>query len=63
MVGISLDRDENGFRAYLLPTHPVKASHPLGWIYNPIFTIAHSWCDGHSTSISACGVWGTRAKV
>jgi len=21
------------------------------------------WCDGHSTSISVCGVWGVRARV
>ena len=26
-------------------------------------TTAHPWCDGHSTSISACGVWGVRAGV
>ena len=26
-------------------------------------TTAHSWCDGHSTDISACEVWGERAKV
>ena len=63
MVSISLDRDGNGFRAYLLPTHPVKASHPLGWIYNPILTTAHPWCDTHFTSISAYGVWGIRAGV
>ena len=25
--------------------------------------IAHPWCDGHSTSISICGVWGVRGKV
>ena len=37
MVGISPERDGNGFQAYLLPTHPVKASHPSGWIYNPFF--------------------------
>ena len=24
---------------------------------------AHLWCDGHSTSISACEVWGVRAGV
>ncbi|CAI0404733.1 unnamed protein product [Linum tenue] len=28
MVGISPDRDGNGFRAFLLPAHPVKAFHP-----------------------------------
>ena len=29
------------------------------------FTIfaAHPWCDGHSTSISTCEVWGARAGV
>ena len=26
-------------------------------------TTAHPWCGGHSTSISACGIWGVRAKV
>ena len=26
-------------------------------------TTAHPWCDGHSTSISACGVWGVRAGI
>ena len=26
-------------------------------------TPAHPWCDGHSTDISACGVWGVRAGV
>ena len=24
---------------------------------------AHSWCDGHSTSISACGVWGVMIEI
>ena len=24
---------------------------------------AYPWCYSHSTSISACGVWGVRAKV
>ena len=28
-----------------------------------IVTTAYSWCDGHSTSIGACGVWGVRAGV
>ena len=23
-----------------------------------LYTTAHLWCDGHSTSISACRVWG-----
>ena len=26
-------------------------------------TAVHPWCDGHSTSISAYGVWGVRAGV
>ena len=26
-------------------------------------TTAYPWCDGHFTSISACGVWGTRVGV
>ena len=26
-------------------------------------TIAHSWCDSHSTSISAYGVWGINVEV
>ena len=26
-------------------------------------TIAYSWCDGHSTSISACEVWEARVGV
>ena len=26
-------------------------------------TIAHLWCDGHSTNISACGVWEARTRV
>ena len=26
-------------------------------------TTAHPWCDGHSKSISACGVWGAKAGV
>ena len=26
-------------------------------------TTAYPWCDGHSTSISACRVWGVRARV
>ena len=28
-----------------------------------ICTIAHSWCDDHSTSISVCRVWGARTRV
>ena len=26
-------------------------------------TIAYPWCDGHSTSISACEVWEARVGV
>ena len=26
-------------------------------------TTIHPWCDGHSTSINACGVWGVRVGV
>ena len=26
-------------------------------------TTAHPWCDGYSTNISACGVWGAQAGV
>ena len=26
-------------------------------------TTAHLWCDGHSISINACGMWGARAGV
>ena len=26
-------------------------------------TTAHPWCDGHSTSISAYGMWGARVRV
>ena len=26
-------------------------------------TTAHLWCDGYSTSISACGVWEARTSV
>ena len=26
-------------------------------------TAAYPWCDGHSTSINACGVWGVRAEI
>ena len=26
-------------------------------------TIAHHWCSGRSTSISACGVWGVRVGI
>ena len=26
-------------------------------------TTAHPWCDGYSTSISVCGVWGAKAGV
>ena len=26
-------------------------------------TTAHHWCDGHSTSINACGMWRVRAGV
>ena len=25
--------------------------------------IAHFWCDGHSSSISICGVWGVKAEI
>ena len=27
------------------------------------FTTVHLWCGGHSTSISACGVWGARVGI
>ena len=26
-------------------------------------TTAQSWCDGHFTNISACGVWGVKVGV
>ena len=26
-------------------------------------TIAHPWCDGHFTSINACGMWGIKAEI
>ena len=26
-------------------------------------TTARPWCDSHSTSVSACGVWTVRAEV
>ena len=26
-------------------------------------TTAHLWCNGHSTSINACRVWGVKAGV
>ena len=32
-------------------------------IYIYIYTTAYPRCDGHSISISACGVWGVRARV
>ena len=28
-----------------------------------INTTIHPYCDGHFTSISACGVWGVRAGI
>ena len=28
-----------------------------------VITTAHPWCDGHSTSISVCGVWEVRVGV
>ena len=30
--------------------------------YQDITTV-HLWCDGHSTSVSVCGVWGIRTEV
>ena len=26
-------------------------------------TTVHPWCDGYSTSISACRVWGARVEI
>ena len=26
-------------------------------------TITYPWCDGHSISISACGMWGAKAEI
>ena len=26
-------------------------------------TTTHPWCDGHSTGISAYGVWGVRVRI
>ena len=28
-----------------------------------VVTTAYSWCNGHSTSITACGVWWARVRV
>ena len=28
-----------------------------------LYTIIHSWCDSHFTSISTCGVWEARVRV
>ena len=34
------------------------------YVYNFFYmTTALPWCDGHSTSISVCGVWGERVGV
>ena len=30
---------------------------------NWFLIIVHLWCDGHSTNISACGVWGIKTDV
>ena len=27
-----------------------------------VYTTAHPWCDGHFTSINACGVWGGKGR-
>ena len=37
---------------------------PRDFILNSLLvTTVHSWCDGHSTSISAYGVWEVRIGV
>ena len=49
----------------------ISFAHLLHWrnITDKLFisktrmTTAQPWCDGHSTSISACGVWGVRDVV
>ena len=32
-------------------------------LVNYINITVHTWCDGHSTSINACGVWGAKVGV
>ena len=36
---------------------------PNGGNVRTKITTAYPWCDGHFTSISACGVWGTKAGI
>ena len=36
---------------------------PRDFILNSLLvTTVHSWCDGYSTSISACGMWEVGGK-
>ena len=38
----------------------------LTWVHHLIIynsTTAYPWCGGHSTSISACRIWGARVGI
>ena len=37
--------------------HHMRVNQAIIQVWNQS-TIAYPWCDSHSTSISACGVWG-----
>ena len=39
------------------------SNYILFTLLNLFLTTAYPWCDGHSTSTSACGVWEARAGV
>ena len=38
----------------------------LNWSMNSIFKCSlassYSWCDGHSTNVNACGLWGGKGR-
>ena len=41
-----------------------KDEHPSTVLKSySIYLTSHTWCNGHSTSINACEVWGVRTGV
>ena len=53
----------NFIKGFHLGISSYRPQHIKHFNYNIYMTTAHPWCDGYSTGISACGVWGARARV
>ena len=50
-------------KKFLIVLDDVDGEEQLEALVGNYDIIAHSWCNGHSINISACRVWGARARI